>query len=98
MENLSSIDSITFRLRSFRWVLALSSATCLALWLPLWRFLWGQPKLGPQPHLIEKKVAFREPAALQSPNESGRPSDAPVRPGGRRAPPRPPRAPVGCSP
>src|SRR2546428_6609575 len=86
MENLSSIDSITFRLRSFRWVLALSSATCLALWLPLWRCLWGQPELGHQPHLIEIEVDFRELAALESRNEGARHSDGLVRRGDRRAP------------
>src|SRR2546427_4282406 len=97
MENLSSIDSITFRLRSFRWVLALSSATCLALWLPLWRCLWGQPKLGHQPHLIEIEVDFRELAALESRNHGDRHSDRLVRRGDRRAPRYLQRSRVGCS-
>src|SRR2546425_6750263 len=97
MENLSSIDSITFRLRSFRWVLALSSATCLALWLPLWRCLWGQPKLGHQPHLIEIEVDFRELAALESRNEGARHSDGLVRRGDRRTPGHLQRSRVGSS-
>src|SRR2546426_5593841 len=97
MENLSSIDSITFRLRSFRWVLALSSATCLALWLPLWRCLRGQPKLGHQPHLIEIEVDFRELAALESRNQGARNSDGLVRRGDRWAPRHLQRSRVGSS-